>query len=73
MSKKLTISVSHKIDLPAGTKVIRNDDFITLAKKSGQTVSVFTCESQDVSSFDLTDETFWTVFTKDELKKLAAL
>lgn len=73
MSKKLTISVSHQIDLPSGTKVIRNDDWVTLAKKSGQAVSVFSCESQDVSGFDLTDESVWAVFTKDELKKLAAL
>lgn len=73
MSKKLTISVSHEIEVPSGTKIIRNDDYVTLAKKKGNIISVFTCSSQDISSYDLNEEDVWTEFSKEELKKLAAL
>jgi hypothetical protein len=73
MSKKLTISVSHEIEMPAGTKVISNGEWVTLARKLRSTVRVFTCLSEDISSYDLFDDDTWTQFTKEELKKLSAL
>lgn len=72
-NKKLTVTVSHQLEIPAGIKVITNDDFVTLAKKKGSTIEVLTMASEDIRLEDILDENSWIEFTKEELKALAAL
>lgn len=72
-NKKLAVTVSHDLEIPAGIKIITNDDFVTLAKKKGNTVEVLTMASEDIRIEDILDENSWIEFTIDELKKLAAL
>lgn len=73
MAKTTTVKVTAEFSVPAGTKIIRNDSYVTLAKPARGYVDVFTCPSEEVNSYDLHEERTWTRFSKEELKKLAAL
>jgi hypothetical protein len=64
-----------EVPAPSGTKVIANDDFITLARKNTKkdTFKLFTCRKEEIHLFDLNQEDNWMDFTRDELKKVLAL
>lgn len=64
---KLTIKTTIKINVPNGTKVIRNDEWLTLARKNNGAYHLLTCLIEDVGGIDFTDETKWEMFTRKEL------
>lgn len=68
--KKMTIQTTTKITVPAGTKLISNGEFLTLARKSGNVFKLFTCPIEEVNSHDYLDDMLWMDFTKTELKKI---
>jgi hypothetical protein len=73
MAKNLELQTTIKISVPSGTNVIRNDDWITLARKKGDVIYAFTCPTTDINKYDLNENKVWVQFNKFELIKLAAL
>lgn len=69
----LKIQTTLEISVPSGVKIIRNDEWITLAKKSKDKVQIFTCLNSEVSNTDLNDERNWLFLSLDELKKISSL
>jgi hypothetical protein len=73
MAKNLELQTTLKISVPPGTNVIRNDYWITLARKKGDVIYAFTCPTTDINNYDLNEDKIWVQFNKFELKKMAAL
>lgn len=70
---ELKLKVDLKIFAPAGTKVIENNEWITLAhKKRGRKdiVYVLTTLADKIGQIDLLDEKNWTQFSYYELDKI---
>lgn len=58
---------------PAGTKVITNGEWLTLARKKDGKYFLFTCLASQIYDYDLNDELNWTPFTKKELAAIIKL
>lgn len=68
---KLKLQIEKEIDVPKGTVLIRCDNgFVTLARKSGSVVMLFTAETNEVFDYDLLDEIYWDEYSFDEMKKI---
>lgn len=71
---KLKITTTSEILVPKGTKVIRNDGFITLARKDERgNIDIFTCPTEEIFNYDLLDEWQWMNFNLDELMSIIEL
>ena len=70
----LKITTSGTLSVPTGTKVITNDEWVTLAKKdkTGK-VSILTCLATDIHQQELHEENNWLVLTKKELEAISKL
>lgn len=64
---KLKINVKMQLLVPSGTKVIRNDEWLTLVRKSGDLYRLLTIHIDDVSGYDFLKEDNWNQFNKSEL------
>ncbi len=69
----LKIQTTLEISVPTGVKVIRNDEFITLAKKGKNSVQIFTCLNSEISNTDLNNESNWLFLSHAELEKITSL
>lgn len=66
----LKIKTETEISVPAGTKVISNDTWLTLVRKNKQgNAEVLTIPIHDIGSTDFLNENNWTEFSKKELRK----
>lgn len=67
----LKISTTTNLSTPDGTKIIRNDEFITLARKDKKgIIYIFTCVAEALHHFDLNEDKTWTAITKNELQAI---
>jgi hypothetical protein len=72
-NKKISVTVSHSLEIPTNVKVITNNEWVTLAKKKGNVIQILTMEAEHIRTEDILDENSWLDLTKEELNKLAAL
>lgn len=72
---KITLKKEIEFFAPKGTKIIRNDDFLTLAYVSTDRdcIDIFTCEAEQIDDYDLDDELIWTTLTREELRKIVQI
>lgn len=67
----IKIQTTVELSVPKGTKVISNDEFITLSRKQpNNTFTLFTCPTDEINIHDLHDEGIWMSFTKQELETI---
>jgi hypothetical protein len=68
---KVTVTQTTTIDVPKGTKVIRNNNWITLARKNKEKlIEVITVAAEEAEKIDFHDEKRWTVFEPNEIHAL---
>jgi extradiol dioxygenase family protein len=66
----LKIRLLNEIEAPEGTVVIRNDSWLTFARRTESgNYKVFTIPTVDFE-YNLKEESKWTEFTKNELQKI---
>lgn len=75
--KMVKISIDVEVNLPQNTAIITNSIKNTIVlcrcdKKRG-IYRLFKCNAEDITSFDLLDESFWTPYTREELEKILEL
>lgn len=63
----LLIKTTKKIVVPAGTKIIWKDDWLTLARKKSGAYMVITLTIDQIGSIDFMNDDNWNIFTKKEL------
>lgn len=68
--KKLKLKTEIEIHVPAGTKVIASNDWITLARKSRGIYYILTCPSEDINSENPEEEKSYVAFRKRELQAI---
>lgn len=67
---KLKIKTTIEINVPSGTKIVRQDSWLTLFRKSNGICKLFTCPIEDASVTDFFDEDVWTDFDQSEILKI---
>lgn len=67
---KLLVPTKTEIVTPPKTRIIRNDDFLTLARKEKGMIHVLTIPIEKIGVTDFLDENAWTDFSKWEIEKI---
>ena len=72
-SMKLTVAIQHTIIVPKGTRLIKNDDWITLARRVREgVVAVMSFDRHNIEQ-DYLWEGNWKEFTDEEVEALAKI
>jgi len=66
---KLKVKQELTLTVPPHTRVIRNDEWLTLARRDGDNVKLLTIHSDDVGGWDFIEEDCWTSYGLWELRK----
>lgn len=70
---KLKIKMEITLDVPVGTKIIRNDDWLTLVRRDHELYKVVTLHIDDAGGYDFNCEDNWTEYNRIGIEKLLTL